>query len=69
MILDSEIDNQDGEDSVQGVWEQRDEDPHVGSGCGGKDNNLVQTKVGSVSQHHSNRGLQCRDSHLQECQI
>ena len=58
-----------GQDCVQSVWEQGDEDPDAGSGRSREDHHSLQTQVGPVRQHHSNCGLQRRDSHIQKCQI
>lgn len=57
---------QDGESSIQDIWEQRNAHSYVGTGCCRKDNHSLQVKTWTVSDHNSNSGVQCGNSYLQE---
>ena len=60
---------QDGEDSVEGVWQQGDADPDAGAGRGGQDDHPLQAEARAVRQHYPHRRLQRGNSHLQEREV
>ena len=60
---------QDGEDSVESVWQQGDADPDAGAGRGGQDDHPLQAEARAVRQHDPHRRLQRGNSHLQEREV
>lgn len=61
--------SQDGQNSIQSVWEQRNAHFNAGTGCSRKNNHPLQAETGPARQHHPYGRIQCGDCYIQKRQI